>query len=323
MLVSLLAALVAGQAARAPVRDGRDRRPVLALRRRGVDRHLRRRLPDPLGARDHGDPDRGRPLEDHLDRLPRRRPQELPPRGRVRPRRPRPGASSPASRSPPTPRRASRSGTGATRPVWSPFLLLLMAIKFWIVAYFFMHLKFDKPILTRLFYSGLAPRPSRSTWRSPCLMLHGFRGRSALTPMSRRSPPPIPIWRWQPHPEVWLLVGWGHRAAGLRRPGDRPEGRRRRARDAVPHPPDRGVRRGRRACCGSPSDWPLHDIAEERLYSVHMLQHLLLTMVVPPLFWLATPEWLARLVVRDDGRGQAGAVAAGQAGAGARASSTS
>ena len=43
------------------------------------------------------------------------------------------------------------------------------------------------------------------------------------------------------------------------------------------------------------SDWPLHDIAEQRLYSAHMFQHLLLTMIVPPLFWLATPEWLARL----------------------------
>jgi cytochrome c oxidase subunit IV len=48
-------------------------------------------------------------------------------------------------------------------PAWSwgdkagliTVLLILMAIKFWTVAYFFMHLKFDKPILTRLFYSGL------------------------------------------------------------------------------------------------------------------------------------------------------------------------
>ena len=48
-------------------------------------------------------------------------------------------------------------------PVWSwgdkagliTVLLLLMAVKFWTVAYYFMHLKFDKPILTRIFYSGL------------------------------------------------------------------------------------------------------------------------------------------------------------------------
>jgi cytochrome c oxidase subunit 4 len=36
-----------------------------------------------------------------------------------------------------------------------PVLLILMAVKFFIVAWVFMHLKFDKPILTWLFYSGL------------------------------------------------------------------------------------------------------------------------------------------------------------------------
>ena len=34
-------------------------------------------------------------------------------------------------------------------------LMLLMAVKFWIVAYVFMHLRFDKKILTVVFYSGL------------------------------------------------------------------------------------------------------------------------------------------------------------------------
>jgi len=46
-------------------------------------------------------------------------------------------------------------------PVWSgelivPVLLILMGVKFFIVVWVFMHLKFDKPILTWLFYSGLA-----------------------------------------------------------------------------------------------------------------------------------------------------------------------
>jgi cytochrome c oxidase subunit 4 len=45
-------------------------------------------------------------------------------------------------------------------PVWAdsmviPVLLLLMAVKFFVVAYIFMHLRFDKPILTKLFYAGL------------------------------------------------------------------------------------------------------------------------------------------------------------------------
>jgi len=34
-------------------------------------------------------------------------------------------------------------------------LLFLMAVKFWTVAAFFMHLKFDKKVLTVVFYSGL------------------------------------------------------------------------------------------------------------------------------------------------------------------------
>ncbi len=45
------------------------------------------------------------------------------------------------------------------------------------------------------------------------------------------------------------------------------------------------------------TDWPLHDIAEEYLYSMHMLQHTILTYIIPPLVLLATPEWLFRLLV--------------------------
>ena len=49
------------------------------------------------------------------------------------------------------------------------------------------------------------------------------------------------------------------------------------------------------------ADWPMHDIAEEFLYSVHMGQHLLIAFIVPPLMLLAMPEWLARLIVIDGG----------------------
>lgn len=48
------------------------------------------------------------------------------------------------------------------------------------------------------------------------------------------------------------------------------------------------------------SDWPLHDVGEDYLYSAHMVQHLLLSFVLPPMALLAIPAWLARLVV---GRG--------------------
>jgi putative membrane protein len=47
------------------------------------------------------------------------------------------------------------------------------------------------------------------------------------------------------------------------------------------------------------SEWPIHDIAEERLYFVHMIQHVLLAYVAAPMFLLATPTWLARLVVGE------------------------
>ena len=53
------------------------------------------------------------------------------------------------------------------------FLLLLMAIKFWMVVGFFMHLKFDKPILTRLFYSGVVL--AIAVYVAVMAMMHGFR----------------------------------------------------------------------------------------------------------------------------------------------------
>ena len=42
------------------------------------------------------------------------------------------------------------------------------------------------------------------------------------------------------------------------------------------------------------SDWPVHDLAEGFLYSAHMVQHLLMTLVAAPLLLLGTPTWLAR-----------------------------
>ena len=41
-------------------------------------------------------------------------------------------------------------------------------------------------------------------------------------------------------------------------------------------------------------EWPIHTLAERYLYSVHMIQHLLLVMVVAPLIIAATPPWMAR-----------------------------
>jgi putative membrane protein len=47
------------------------------------------------------------------------------------------------------------------------------------------------------------------------------------------------------------------------------------------------------------SDWPVHDIAEDYLYSVHMVQHMALTYFLPPLALMATPTWLARVLLGE------------------------
>ena len=117
-------------------------------------------------------------------------------------------------------------------------------------------------------------------------------------------------WRFQPHPEVWLLIaaviGLGYYAARVIGPA------------AVGGAGGVGgagspvVTRNQKLCFGAgvallwlAADWPMHDVAEEYLYSVHMVQHLLISFVVPPLLLMAMPGWLARLVVLDASRSAA------------------
>ena len=105
---------------------------------------------------------------------------------------------------------------------------------------------------------------------------------------------------FSPHLEVWLLVG-AIAVMGVYI-----------ARVLGPHVVEPGERTVSRrqvvafwsglAFMTAASVWPMHDIAEQRLYSAHMLQHLVLTLVVPPLFLLSCPTWLAQLLVRSDGR---------------------
>jgi len=49
------------------------------------------------------------------------------------------------------------------------------------------------------------------------------------------------------------------------------------------------------------SDWPVHEIAELQLYFVHMLQHLMISMIIPALFLLSLPRWLFETVF-DEGK---------------------
>lgn len=43
---------------------------------------------------------------------------------------------------------------------------------------------------------------------------------------------------------------------------------------------------------------PLHDLSDNFLFSAHMVQHLVLTLVVPPLLVLGTPGWMLRPLLR-------------------------
>ena len=111
------------------------------------------------------------------------------------------------------------------------------------------------------------------------------------------------FWRWHPHPEVWvLLVGVaGLYAYALRALGPRvvPAGR-----PVATASQKRWFVLGL-ALLWFASDWPMHDVAEEHLYSVHMFQHMVLTFFLPPVMLLATPEWLARAVIGDGRLGRA------------------
>ena len=105
------------------------------------------------------------------------------------------------------------------------------------------------------------------------------------------------IFQFRAHPEVWLLVA-GLAAAyvyAIRVIGPR----------AVPA--GESVVSRRQVGCfvtglgllWAVSDWPVHDLAEQYLYSVHMVQHMVLSYFMPPLMLMAIPRWLARLLVGD------------------------
>jgi putative membrane protein len=42
------------------------------------------------------------------------------------------------------------------------------------------------------------------------------------------------------------------------------------------------------------ADWPIHDLAERYLYSVHMAQHILFTLVAAPILIAGMPPWMLR-----------------------------
>ncbi len=52
---------------------------------------------------------------------------------------------------------------------------------------------------------------------------------------------------------------------------------------------------------------PLHDLSDSQLFSAHMVQHLLLTLVAPPLILIGTPGWMLRPLPRIRGVAAVGA----------------
>jgi putative membrane protein len=102
---------------------------------------------------------------------------------------------------------------------------------------------------------------------------------------------------YQWHPEVWLLIAFliGAYVYMVRVIGPR----------AVPAgtPPVTGRQWGFFTAAivltWVASDWPMHDISEKYLYSMHMFQHMILSYFVPPLALAATPTWLMRILLGD------------------------
>jgi putative membrane protein len=101
---------------------------------------------------------------------------------------------------------------------------------------------------------------------------------------------------WHPHPDVWVLITvlLGGYVWALRRLGPR-----------YTAPGQPVATRLQKVCWVTgvltvwvAADWPVHDLSERFLYSVHMTQHLLITLVAPPLLLLGLPAWLARELLR-------------------------
>jgi putative membrane protein len=97
---------------------------------------------------------------------------------------------------------------------------------------------------------------------------------------------------WHPHPDVWLLLGglWAAYLVAVARHRATPvEAKDRRRRTTLF---SLGM-----ACLWFGADWPVHDLAEGYLYSAHMVQHMVFTLVAAPLLIAGTPAWMWRAVL--------------------------
>src|SRR4026209_2854553 len=101
-------------------------------------------------------------------------------------------------------------------------------------------------------------------------------------------------WRFEANPEVYLLVAFliGAYVYSIRVIGPRAVGGGR----PVVTRTNVWCFAGAMILLFTASTWPIHQIAEDYLYSAHMLQHMMLSYFMPPLVLLATPTWLMRLL---------------------------
>jgi putative membrane protein len=105
----------------------------------------------------------------------------------------------------------------------------------------------------------------------------------------------IPLPPWHAHADVWALFGSILAAYFI--------AARRHRRDTGEVTP---VRTERFFVAGIAvlwlgADWPIHDLAERYLFSVHMTQHLLFTLVAAPLLIVGMPPWMLRRLLRPRG----------------------
>ena len=98
---------------------------------------------------------------------------------------------------------------------------------------------------------------------------------------------------WHAHPDVWLLLGglWLGYVLAVRR--------------RVLTSAAEREERGRRTVLFTvgmtllwfASDYPMHDLAEGYLYSMHMVQHMVFTLVAAPFLIAGIPAWMWRTVL--------------------------
>jgi len=99
---------------------------------------------------------------------------------------------------------------------------------------------------------------------------------------------------WHPHWDVWLVVGflafaYWYSIARIA-PHVLPEGTRPVSRRQVT------LFVAGLLTLWLVSDWPIHDIGEKSLFTFHMVEHLVISLVAAPLLLLGIPPWMARLV---------------------------